>query len=83
MKTKTTNPTKRYALKFWRMERGLTQAQMAAKLGISTGHYKAIENGVYDPSLKIINRFCDTFDLGKSDKEIAQMIHSLFSNKTK
>lgn len=66
---------KRYNLKFWRMERGLTQAQMAAKLGISAGHYKAIENGVYDPSLKIINKFCGAFDLGESD------VQHLFSKR--
>jgi len=54
---------KRYKLKFWRMKRGLTQAQLGDRLDISAGHYKAVENGVYDPSDKILRRFGVEFDM--------------------
>lgn len=60
---------KRYNLKFWRMKQGLTQAELAAELGISTGHYKSIENGVYDPSQKIIDKFLNEVDMGNYDVE--------------
>jgi len=69
---------KRYNLKFWRMRQGMTQAQLAAKLSISAGHYKAIENGVYNPSRKIIDKFCEQFNLGERDVEIVKTINELF-----
>ena len=69
---------KRYNLKFWRMKQGLTQAELAAMLGISTGHYKSIENGVHDPSKKIIDKFCGVVDMGKYDVEIANNLRQMF-----
>lgn len=69
---------KRYNLKFWRMRQGLTQAELAKKLGISTGHYKSIENGVHNPSKKILDKFCDEVDLGGRDSEIANNLAFLF-----
>lgn len=62
---------KRYKLKFWRMKRGLTQARLGDRLGISGGHYKAIENGVYDPSAKILRRFSVEFDM--LEPEVAEL----------
>lgn len=72
---------RRYDLKFWRMRQGLTQSDVAAKLGISTGHYRGIENGRYDPSQKIINRFIDTFDVGLAGLEIIHNVKELFKKE--
>lgn len=55
---------KRYNLKFWRMRRDLTQGQVATKLGVSREYYKAVENGRYDPSQKLVNKFADSFAIG-------------------
>lgn len=58
---------KRYNLKFWRMKRGLTQADVAGKLGLSTGHYKSLENGVFEPTQKTLDKFGEVFELSDGD----------------
>ena len=52
---------KRYNLKFWRIRKGLTQAELSGRLGITPEYYKAVENGKYNPSAKITNRFKELF----------------------
>ena len=52
---------KRTELKVFRTRLGLTQAQMAERLGISQSHYVGIELGVQNPSYGVIERFCDEF----------------------
>ena len=54
---------KRQNLKLFRKQHGLTQAQMAEKLGISMAHYRNIETGIYDPSYNLMERFQDRFDV--------------------
>lgn len=56
------NVLKRENLKTFRRDQGLTQDEMANKLGISTSHYKNIEVGTYDPSFKLLTKFGEVFD---------------------
>lgn len=52
---------RRTQLKEFREKQGLTQAQMAEKLGISLVHYKGIELGKGNPSLRLVLKFRDEF----------------------
>ncbi|WP_304068644.1 helix-turn-helix transcriptional regulator [Megamonas hypermegale] len=52
---------KRTQLKEFRNKLGLTQVQMAEKLGISLIHYKLIEQGKANPSLKLVLKFREEF----------------------
>lgn len=49
-------------LKVFRKTFGITQEEMAAKLGISKNHYGNIENGVFDPSYEVMKEFADKFN---------------------
>lgn len=53
---------KRYNLKMYRMKQGLTQKEMATKLGISKSNYVSIELGLTDPSFKFLQRFSEVFN---------------------
>lgn len=53
---------KRYNLKMFRIKHDMTQQEMADKLHISKSHYISIENGVYDPSFKVLERFSEAFE---------------------
>lgn len=53
---------KRLNLKIFRMKHGLTQAQMADKLGITQSHYKSIELGTHDPSFKVMTQLAEQFE---------------------
>lgn len=52
---------KRTGLKVFRIRQGLTQKQMAEKLGISESHYSGIERGVQNPSYTVIEAFTKVF----------------------
>lgn len=51
----------RKELKEFRKSKGLTQAEMAEKLELSLSHYKGIECGTQNPSLKTMYRFYEAF----------------------
>ena len=53
----------RYKLKFWRIEQGFTQAQVAEKLGTARGYFKDVENGKYKPSDKFIAGFAKAYNM--------------------
>lgn len=46
----------------FRKEQGLSQVEMAVKLGISKSFYEKIESGARNPSYNFICRFKDIFD---------------------
>jgi len=50
-------------LKVLRAERGWTQAELAAYLGVSRNSVNAIENGKFDPSLPLAFRIARLFEL--------------------
>ncbi len=50
-------------LRVLRAVRGWTQADLAARLGISRNSANAIENGKFDPSLPLAFRIARLFDL--------------------
>ena len=52
---------KRAELKAFRTSNGLTQKDVAEKLGISTSHYACIEQGTHNPSTKLVKAFCKVF----------------------
>ena len=47
-------------LKFFRVDRGkgITQKEMARKLGLSYSAYSNYENGYSEPPIEIIQKFC-------------------------
>lgn len=45
-----------------RLEKGITQAQLAQKLGVDQRTISAWEKGVCEPSLSIILTLCEIFD---------------------
>ena len=45
-----------------RMEKGITQTQLAQKLGVDQRTISAWEKGVCEPSLSIVILLCDIFD---------------------
>ena len=53
----------RMKLKLFRIERKLTQAQMASKIGYNRCHYALIENGSREYSLRFLNAFAEAFAL--------------------
>jgi DNA-binding XRE family transcriptional regulator len=69
---------KRFKLKAWRARRGLTQADVAQRLGVATSFFCLIETGKKNPSQQLLNSFEKTFktentlrifDLVESEKE--------------
>jgi putative transcriptional regulator len=55
-------------LKKLRKDKGLTQKEVADKIGVSRSMYTSIESGTRDPSLKVMQRIVDFF--GDRVKEI-------------
>lgn len=69
---------KRLKLKAWRVRRGLTQTDVAKRLGVATSFFCLIETGKKNPSQQFLNSFEKTFktentlrlfDLVESEKE--------------
>lgn len=69
---------KRLKLKAWRARRGLTQTDVAKRLGVATSFFCLIELGKKNPSQQFLNNFERTFkaentlrlfDLVESEKE--------------
>lgn len=52
---------KRAELKAFRISKGLTQKDVAEMLKISTSHYACIEQGMHNPSTKLVKVFCNVF----------------------
>lgn len=50
-------------LRVLRAERGWSQSDLAARLGVSRQSVNAIETGRYDPSLPLAFRIAELFDL--------------------
>ena len=57
----------RNRLKELRREQGLTQADLAARLGVSRQTVNALEKGRYDPSLPLAFSIAHTFKCGIED----------------
>ena len=51
----------REELKQFRKSKGMTQPAMAEKLEISLSHYKGIEGGFQNPSLRTLYKFYEVF----------------------
>ncbi len=75
-----------------RIKKGLTQESFAEKLGISINGVSNIERNRYQPTAKMIDKICKTFNItpaellvAKSDVEndIIKNINTLLSNCTK
>lgn len=69
---------KRFKLKAWRARRGLTQADVATRLGVATSFFCLIETGKKNPSQQFMNDFekifktentLRLFELMESEKE--------------
>lgn len=69
---------KRLKLKAWRARSGLTQTDVAKRLGVATSFFCLIETGKKNPSQQFLNSFERTFktentlrlfDLVESEKE--------------
>jgi putative transcriptional regulator len=56
------------AIKVARAEKDMTQAELAAKVGISRQTMNAIEQGEYNPTIKLCRAICRV--LGKSLDEL-------------
>ncbi|WP_409200280.1 helix-turn-helix transcriptional regulator [Methanobrevibacter sp. DSM 116169] len=49
-------------IKQLRKEKGLTQKELADKIGVSRQTFNAIENGKYSPTLDIAYKIAEAFD---------------------
>jgi DNA-binding XRE family transcriptional regulator len=54
-------------LRFWRRRRGLTQAELAARAGLSQAYVAEIEAGPKDGGLKTMARIARTLDVAIDD----------------
>ena len=65
----TDETTKHIALKLKqaRLQKGMTQAELAKKAGLNTNAYAKIERGVSDPVLATIKKLSKALDLKSSD----------------
>jgi len=57
-------------LKSKRSEKGLTQAEVAQKVGISTQHYSRLERGEYVPGLQTFLKIAEVLDFDTSEFNI-------------
>ncbi len=64
-----------FRLKQLRIERGLTLKEVCAALDVTVGAYNHYEQGIREPSLALVCKICDYFDvsadylLGRVDRE--------------
>jgi putative transcriptional regulator len=54
-------------LRVLRAEKGWSQAELAARVGVSRNSINAVENGKFDPSLPLAFRIADVFELTIED----------------
>jgi len=54
--------TRRELLANKRRAAGLTQAEIASRVGITQQHYSLIENGQRDPALRVVLRIAEVLD---------------------
>jgi putative transcriptional regulator len=54
-------------LRVLRAEKGLSQAELAKKVGVSRNSINAVENGKFDPSLPLAFRIVEVFELKIED----------------
>lgn len=52
----------------WRQRRDLTQAQLAAIVGVDQSTITYIERARRSPSVAILNRLCDALDLSAEER---------------
>ncbi|RRJ28103.1 helix-turn-helix transcriptional regulator [Halocatena pleomorpha] len=57
----------RNELKVYRAENDITQEELAKEIGITRQTISAIENGRYDPSLKLAFKLSEYFECDVSD----------------
>ena len=53
----------RIGLMVFRKEKGLTQIEMAKKLGITNNHYSRLERGENNPSMQLIEKMNEVFHI--------------------
>ena len=58
---------KNYAMKMARMDRGLSQQQLADVLGVSRQTINAIEKGDYNPTIRLCVGICKVLGLTLND----------------
>lgn len=79
-------------IKLLRQKHGLTQEQFAEKLGITTNGVSNIERNRYQPTAKMIDKICKTFNItpielltinSSANEDLIININSLIANCTK
>ena len=71
----------RTALKLLRIKNGLTQDEMAAKVGYSRNQYQRVENGEYDPTLRFLVGLSEAFGLTLDEaKEVTKLENQTTKN---
>jgi transcriptional regulator with XRE-family HTH domain len=60
--------TRREALKDVRISKGLSQAQIASRAGLSRSHYTNIETGARKPSLSVMQAICKALGVDNTIK---------------
>ncbi|MGX1792594.1 helix-turn-helix transcriptional regulator [Microbacterium sp. NPDC055312] len=54
-------------IRAWREQTGMTQAELAARIGVTRQTLIAIEQGKYSPSLELAFQIAHAFDVGIDD----------------
>ena len=64
----------RTALKLFRIRKGLTQVEMAAKLNYSRNQYQRVETGEWHPTLRFLAALSETFGMSLDEaKELTKL----------
>lgn len=61
----------------FRVQRDLTQTDMAEKLGFSRQHYSRVENGKQDVSLRFLVKLCEVFGITLDKAEELTKVESI------
>lgn len=61
----------------YRVRSGLTQAEMAAKLGFSRQHYARIENGTHEASIRFLVKLGELFGITIDEAKELTKIESI------
>lgn len=56
-------------LRIQRIKNGEIMADMASKLGVSVAFLSKVENGIANPSEKVVNGVIEKYDLSENEKE--------------